>query len=85
MVKLGTPIEIHPHEALLSMLYIAAGHVAWLREEISALRWWVRNDQRKHIRWPRWPVRPALLLDFGAPAPAGWWSGSLVQPTPLLH
>jgi hypothetical protein len=36
MVKLGMPIEVHPHEALLHMLYLASGHVAWLREEIAA-------------------------------------------------
>lgn len=36
MIKLGIPIEVHPHEALLSMLYLASGHVAWLREEIGA-------------------------------------------------
>ncbi len=35
MVKLGMPIEVHPHEALLSMLYLASGHVAWLREEVA--------------------------------------------------
>lgn len=37
MVKYGLPIEIEPHEALLSMLYLASGHVAWLREEVAAL------------------------------------------------
>src|SRR3954452_755487 len=37
MVKLGLPIEVHPTQALLSMLHFAAGHVAWLREEIAAL------------------------------------------------
>ena len=36
MVKLGEPIDIEPHEALLSMLRLASGHVAWLREEIAA-------------------------------------------------
>jgi hypothetical protein len=36
MIKLGMPIEVHPHEALLSMLYLASGHVAWLRAEIGA-------------------------------------------------
>ena len=36
MVKLGMPIEVHPHEALLSMLYLASGHVAWLRETVGA-------------------------------------------------
>lgn len=35
MIKLGQPVEVHPHEALLSMLYLASGHVAWLREEIA--------------------------------------------------
>lgn len=37
MIKLGMPIEIHPHEALLHMLYLASGHVAWLRETIADL------------------------------------------------
>jgi hypothetical protein len=36
-VKLGMPIEIAPHEALLMVLYIASGAVAWLREEVAAL------------------------------------------------
>jgi hypothetical protein len=35
MVKLGMPVEVHPHEALLQMLYLASGHVAWLREEVG--------------------------------------------------
>ena len=35
MIKLGMPVEVEPHEALLSMLYLASGHVAWLREEIG--------------------------------------------------
>jgi hypothetical protein len=38
MIKLGMPIEIRPHEALLSMLYMSSGHVAWLREEIAAMK-----------------------------------------------
>jgi hypothetical protein len=37
MVKLGMPIEVHPHEALLQVLYLASGHVAWLKAEIGAL------------------------------------------------
>jgi hypothetical protein len=37
MIKLGGPIEIPPLDALLAMLYISSGHVAWLREEIAAL------------------------------------------------
>jgi hypothetical protein len=36
MIKLGIPVEVEPHEALLSMLYLASGHVAWLREEIGS-------------------------------------------------
>lgn len=35
MVKLGMPVQVHPHEALLHMLYIASGHVAYLREAIG--------------------------------------------------
>lgn len=35
MVKLGMAVEIEPHEALLQMLYLASGHVAWLREEVG--------------------------------------------------
>src|SRR5215213_1628910 len=31
----GEAIEMHPHEALLQMLYLAAGHVAFLREMIG--------------------------------------------------
>jgi hypothetical protein len=37
MIQLGGPIEMRPHEALLSMMYLASGHVAWLREEIGEL------------------------------------------------
>ena len=37
MVKLGRAVEMHPTEALLSMLHLASGHVAWLREEIARL------------------------------------------------
>jgi hypothetical protein len=37
MVKLGGPIEIHALDALLAMLYISSGHVAWLREAIAGL------------------------------------------------
>jgi hypothetical protein len=37
MVKLGGPIVVQPVEALLGMLHLASGHVAWLREEIAAL------------------------------------------------
>ena len=37
MIKLGAPIEMRPTEALLAMLHLASGHVAWLREEIAAL------------------------------------------------
>lgn len=36
MVKLGLPVAVDPTEALLQMLYHAAGHVSWLREEIAA-------------------------------------------------
>jgi hypothetical protein len=38
MITLGMPIEVEPHEALLSVLYMASGHTAWLREEIGALK-----------------------------------------------
>jgi hypothetical protein len=37
MVKFGEPIKVHPTEALLAMLHLSSGHVAWLREEIAAL------------------------------------------------
>ena len=37
MVKLGYPIEIHPLQALLQMLFISFGHVAWLSEEIARI------------------------------------------------
>lgn len=37
MVKFGDPIEVHPAEALLAMLHLSSGHVAWLRQEIAAL------------------------------------------------
>ena len=37
MIKFGAAFEIHPHEALLRMLHLAAGHVAWLRVEIGEL------------------------------------------------
>jgi hypothetical protein len=37
MVKLGVAIDLEPHEALLMMLHLASGHVAWLREEIGGL------------------------------------------------
>lgn len=36
MVKLGTPIEVAPHEALMALLHAGSGHVAWLGEEIAA-------------------------------------------------
>lgn len=35
MVKLGQPLDIAPGEALLMMLRLASGHVAWLRETIA--------------------------------------------------
>jgi hypothetical protein len=37
MVAHGQPIELHPNEALLHMLYLAVGNVAWLNNEISHL------------------------------------------------
>jgi hypothetical protein len=37
MVKLGYPIEVHPLQALLQMLYISYGHVAWLSEEVGKM------------------------------------------------
>ena len=37
MVRFGEPIHLHPNEALLSMLHLSSGHVAWLREEITAM------------------------------------------------
>lgn len=35
MVKMGGPIEVAPHEALLGLLYAGSGHVAWLNREIA--------------------------------------------------
>jgi hypothetical protein len=35
MIRYGAPIEIHPNEALLAMLYLSSGHVAWLHAEIA--------------------------------------------------
>jgi hypothetical protein len=35
MVRMGKPIPVEPHEALLAMLHLASGHVAWLQEEIA--------------------------------------------------
>jgi hypothetical protein len=37
MVAFGAPIQIHPNEALLAMLYLSSGHVAWLRQELADL------------------------------------------------
>jgi hypothetical protein len=53
MIQLGGPIEVPPHEALLAMLYIASGHVAFLRAEIAILEELPENDG------------PALLTLFG--------------------
>jgi hypothetical protein len=36
MIKLGLPVAVDPTEALLHMMYAAAGHCAWLREQIAA-------------------------------------------------
>jgi hypothetical protein len=43
MVELGAPIDIEPHEALLSMLRLSSGHVVWLRNEIVQQRKGNRN------------------------------------------
>jgi hypothetical protein len=45
MVKYGAPINIRPEEALLAMLYLSSGHVAWLHAEISALDDNAKNDK----------------------------------------
>ena len=37
MVKLGAPLDISPHDALLGLLRMTAGHVAWLHAEIKAI------------------------------------------------
>ncbi len=37
MIKYGAAVQVEPHEALLAMLHLASGHVAWLRAEVAAL------------------------------------------------
>lgn len=37
MVKLGMPLEMRPAEALLNLLYMSSGHVAWLAQEVAEL------------------------------------------------
>ncbi|HTX31737.1 MAG TPA: hypothetical protein VMD09_10135 [Solirubrobacteraceae bacterium] len=37
MVKLGAPLDIKPHAALLGLLRMTAGHVAYLYSEVGAL------------------------------------------------
>jgi hypothetical protein len=37
MLMLGAAVDIEPHEALLGVLRLSSGHVAWLRQEVSAL------------------------------------------------
>lgn len=37
MVKLGMPLQARPAEALLNLLYMSSGHVAWLAQEVGAL------------------------------------------------
>ena len=34
MVTMGLPIEVQPHEALLNLLWLSAGHVAWLAKQV---------------------------------------------------
>jgi hypothetical protein len=58
-VEFGQPIDIHPSEALLSVLHLSAGHLAWLRSELGTtddkttveaqvlLRMW--DDERDRI------------------------------------
>ena len=36
MVALGAPVDVEPAEALLGVLRLSSGHVAWLREEVAA-------------------------------------------------
>jgi hypothetical protein len=47
MVKYGAPINIHPNEALLAMLYLSSGHVAWLHSEIANYDENARNGKKK--------------------------------------
>jgi hypothetical protein len=37
MVTLGAAVDIEPHEALLGVLRLSSGHVAWLREELAGV------------------------------------------------
>jgi hypothetical protein len=53
MIQLGSAIELPPHEALLAMLYLASGHVAFLRTEIASLEELTEYDG------------PALLTLYG--------------------
>jgi hypothetical protein len=36
MVALGGAVDVEPAEALLGVLRLSSGHVAWLREEVAA-------------------------------------------------
>jgi hypothetical protein len=37
MITLGVAVDIEPHEALLAVLRLSSGHVAWLREELAGV------------------------------------------------
>ncbi len=37
MVTLGAPIDVEPHQALMGVLKVTAGHVAWLAGEVQRL------------------------------------------------
>lgn len=37
MVRLGMPMEVEPHQALLWLLHSGSGHCAWLMQEIAAM------------------------------------------------
>jgi hypothetical protein len=41
--KFGEPLEVGPAEALLGVLHLSAGHLAWIRDELARIK-----DKRKH-------------------------------------
>jgi hypothetical protein len=41
--QFGEPVEVGPAEALLGVLHLSAGHLVWVREELTAM-----EDKRTH-------------------------------------
>jgi hypothetical protein len=37
LVEFGSPVDVEPTEALLGVLHLSAGHLAWVRGELAAL------------------------------------------------